>query len=87
MPRTMTYAESIEAVRAAISRFPPFFRMKRMTGTFRIDERASYVNDDGVVMLYLYVRPPNTTSDCWEACAKGTEDELRAEIGEEVTNV
>ena len=85
MPRnTMTYAESIEAVRAAIAKFPPVFKMRYgRLGVFRIEERASYVNEAGVVMLYVYVKSPPVHPD-WTAFAKGTVEELQQAIGEEV---
>lgn len=46
-----------KAIKTAISNFPKTFGLRAFPGkTFCIDERASYVNSDGRVMLYTYIR-------------------------------
>lgn len=53
-------AISAERVKAAMRLFPEEFGLRAFPGrVFTIDETASFVNDAGVVMLYVFVKQDN----------------------------
>lgn len=61
----------------AISIFPRTFRLRGHPGrVFEISRGASYLNDAGQVMLYVYVQDGSG----WQAFAKGTVAELMAAV-------
>lgn len=67
-----------EQIDKAIAEFPPTFGLRGFPrNTFRINNLASYVNDDGIVMLYLQRKVLN---DCWLDFAKCTTEELFSQI-------
>lgn len=59
----------------ALAKFPGTFGLKAFAGTFRVSSSHSYINDDGVVMLYTEIQ-----STGWESFCKGTVQELEAAI-------
>jgi hypothetical protein len=75
---TTKYEEDANAVAKAINTFPKTFGLRAFPGEmFCIDKQASYVNDEGVVMLYTAVKRDGGK---WLSFAKGTAEELRAEV-------
>ncbi len=73
----MTYAQQQERMKLAAEEFPSEFGLRAFPGKrFSISLAASYVTDDGVIMLYTQVK----TGDDWLAFAKGTPQELREEL-------
>ena len=68
-----------ERIRQAIEQVPETFGLYGFPGqTFRLNERACYINDTGTVMLYTQVK----WKDEWLDFAKGTLTELLREIRE-----
>lgn len=66
---------------AVIATFPAKFGLRAYPGqVFRISEQNSYVNDYGVVYLYTQVQGDFSGTVSWTDFAKGTPDELQAEI-------
>jgi hypothetical protein len=60
-----------------IASFPATFGLRSRPGeVFRISKAYSYVNDDGIVMLYTEVKRGND----WLSYAKGTVEELEKQI-------
>ena len=71
-------AVSSERVQAAMRMFPKEFGLRAFPDrVFTIDETASYVNDAGIVMLYVFGKADYGSS---LAFAKGTTDELWREL-------
>ncbi|HSX23037.1 MAG TPA: hypothetical protein VLE97_09710 [Gaiellaceae bacterium] len=72
----MLTAEQAIALRA---RFPHAFLLRGFPGeTFRVSCADSYVNEDGVLMIYT--QRWDAERQTWLAFAKGTEEELLREI-------
>jgi len=64
-------------VQSAIDLFPPTFGLKAFPGeVFRISETASYINDNGVVILYSQRLIENR----WVDFAKGRVCDFRREV-------
>jgi len=69
-----------ERVFAAIAKFPKRFGLRGFPGdVFRCSATDSYVNDDGIVTIYLERLSPQRES-FWLAHSKGTEVEIQREI-------
>ena len=69
--------EQQKMVDAAMAQFPDTFGLRAYPGqTFRISKSSSYVNDNGVLVLYTEVQ----RGAYWLSSAKGSVDELRREI-------
>jgi len=70
--------EDARAIQDAARQFPAEFQLRALPGdTCAICASASYVNDAGQVMLYVFVK----RHGAWMAYAKGTIDELRKAVG------
>jgi hypothetical protein len=72
----LTMREQEKMVADAMATFPETFGLLAYSGTFRIGESQSYVNDYGVVMLYTQ----KLIQGEWYDFAKGSPEELRAQI-------
>jgi hypothetical protein len=73
------WQEDRDAVASAVASFPASFKLKAFPDkTFRVSPYSSYVNDNGVIMLYTEVQVDYGSG--WESFAKGTAEELRAQI-------
>jgi hypothetical protein len=70
------YNQQQKMIGDAIALFPSTFGLKAFSGTFRISQRSSYVNDSNVVMLYTQIEKDGQ----WLDFAKGTIEELRAAV-------
>lgn len=74
----LTYDEQIERVKQVCSTFPATFGLRAFPGdVFRVEPRDSYIHDtQGYVVLYTHIKK----GDMWSGFAKGTEQELRAQM-------
>ena len=75
------------AIDEAIGMFPETFKLRRFPGEiFSISRAASYVNDRGEVLLYVYIlnREDNDRYGLkkgeWSSFAKGTVEELESSL-------
>lgn len=76
----MSFNENRQRIKDAIAKFPATFGLKQWSGTFRISEQASYINDSDEVILYTQTLSYDKQNEHWVDFAKGTEAELRREI-------
>lgn len=68
----------------ALAKFPGTFGLKAFAGTFRVSPSSSYINDDGVPMLYTEIHKEDGE---WVSFCKGTEEELSASIVRQTNKV
>ncbi len=72
----MNTNEKMQAIRKEIAKFPAEFSLRAFPGEkFKIVESQSYM-EDGKILLYVY----GFRNGEWLAFAKGTPEELQAQI-------
>jgi hypothetical protein len=68
-----------ERIKTAIKQFPETFGLRAFPNrTFKISNAASYVTNEGVVMLYTFVKE----GEKWVTFCKATVEELKQQIVE-----
>lgn len=76
-PTVNTWDMDQRRIDAAVERFPELFGLYSFPGqTFRINRKACYVNDRGIVMLYTQILYEGK----WQDFAKGTVSELESVV-------